>query len=113
VFGRESGSFTRAVLSFETMLSDAREVPAAVRRPLWAAELGIDLPCDVQGVRRAFRRLALSTHPDCLGGSHEAFLHAQRALEEALAAVQDAQPTSLDARFCRTQICSSRPSVYA
>lgn len=57
------------------------------RRPRWAVELGVELPCDAQAVRRAFRRRALQTHPDRPGGSHEAFIRSQQALDEALFAL--------------------------
>jgi hypothetical protein len=58
------------------------------RRPGWAVELDLTLPCDAQAARRAFRRRALQTHPDRPGGSHEAFLRSVRALDEALSAVR-------------------------
>lgn len=56
-------------------------------RPSWAAALGISVPCTERELRVAFRRLALRTHPDRPGGSHEAFLGARAALDQALAAL--------------------------
>lgn len=53
--------------------------------PAWAIALDLQLPCTVQELRRAFRKLAFRTHPDREGGSHEAFLRTQALLEEALA----------------------------
>jgi len=56
----------------------------------WVEVLGLTLPCSVADIKRAFRRLALATHPDREGGSHEAFLAAQAALRSALEAVERA-----------------------
>lgn len=64
---------------------ELRALTLGPRRPRWAAELDVDPSCGVDGLRRAFRRRALETHPDRPGGSHEAFLRCQRALEEGLA----------------------------
>lgn len=110
---RESGSFTRTVISFEDMVSDIRELPAPARRPTWAEELGLDLPCDARAIKSAFRRLARRTHPDCSGGSHDAFLRAQRVLDEALAAVQETEPPPSHYRPRSPQVRAARPLIYA
>jgi len=88
---REAGSpepsrapFAEAALAFERQLG---ALPAGTRRPAWAVELDIDLPCAPEAARKAFRRRALETHPDRPGGSHEAFLRSQRALDQALSAL--------------------------
>ncbi len=70
--------------------------------PSWAASLGVTLPCTLQDLKRAFRRMALQTHPDCPGGSHEAFLRTQAIFEDALHAFEHPQPVQ-----------ESCPSVYA
>jgi hypothetical protein len=71
--------------AFERLLSALPEVaPSRVAQAPWAEALGVELPCDVDTIRRAFRRLAFRTHPDRVGGSHEAFLQAKELLEEAL-----------------------------
>jgi hypothetical protein len=44
---------------------------------------------------------AVSSHPDRAGGSHDAFLHAQDLLEEALAGVHDATAASQRALAAR------------
>jgi hypothetical protein len=62
----------------------ALPVVRSARRPAWAVELDVELPCNAQAVRRAFRRRALETHPDRPGGSHDAFLRAAQALDEGL-----------------------------
>ena len=67
--------------------NDLRDEASACPRPPWAAALEVEYPCDVSTVRKAFRRLARTTHPDA-GGSHEAFLRVQRVFAEALAAVE-------------------------
>lgn len=73
-----------AVEAFERLLSSfPRLAPSLVAQAPWAEELGVELPCDVDAVKRAFRRLAFRTHPDRTGGSHAAFLHAQELLEQA------------------------------
>jgi hypothetical protein len=58
--------------------------PSAVAQAPWAGELGVELPCDIDSIKRAFRRLAFRTHPDRAGGSHAAFVRAQELLAEAL-----------------------------
>jgi hypothetical protein len=69
-------------------MNDVRAELLPMLPPLWAVELGVDFPCDVPTVRKAFRRLARTAHPDVIGGSHEAFLHAQSVLANALAGLQ-------------------------
>jgi hypothetical protein len=59
----------------------------------WAIELGVERPCSLKDITRAFRRLAFRTHPDRPGGSHESFLHAKAVFAEALAALH-AQDTN-------------------
>jgi hypothetical protein len=46
--------------------------------------LGVGTPRDLYELKRAFRRMALETHPDRPGGSHAAFLRTQALFEEAL-----------------------------
>jgi len=82
-------------------------------RPAWSEELGVDLPCDRQDIVRAFRRLAFRTHPDRAGGSHEAFLRAQRLLEEALTWLRETAPRTLAARFHQAPPPAAARSVYA
>jgi hypothetical protein len=87
----ESEPQARSSLPSRQMLQDLARDACGEGRPFplpsWAVSLGIELPCDAATVRRAFRRLARKTHPDCAGGSHEAFLKAQEVFAEALAAV--------------------------
>jgi hypothetical protein len=45
--------------------------------------LGLSLPCTREDVRRAYKRLAKTTHPD-LGGSHHAFIKLKQAHDSAL-----------------------------
>jgi hypothetical protein len=46
-------------------------------------DLGTGVPASPEALRRAFRRMALATHPDRPGGSHEAFLRTMRLYDEA------------------------------
>jgi len=45
--------------------------------------LGLPFPCSRADVRRAYKRLALKTHPD-LGGSNQAFIKLKEAHDSAL-----------------------------
>jgi DnaJ domain len=56
--------------------------------PWWASALGVSAACTVEMLKAAYRRRALSTHPDRSGGSHEAFLAAAEAYEAGLAHIQ-------------------------
>lgn len=47
------------------------------------AALGLSLPCTQSDVRRAYKRLAKTAHPD-LGGSHQAFIKLKQAHDSAL-----------------------------
>lgn len=60
----------------------------------WAAQLGLDTPCTLGDIKRAFRRLAFATHPDRPGGSHEAFLQAQAVLRKAVDAWERGETVS-------------------
>src|SRR6202142_3033467 len=77
--------FERSLRVFEGSLAALASIDGLASAAPWAQELGIDLPCTVADVKRAFRRLAFATHPDRPGGSHGAFLRAQALLDEALA----------------------------
>jgi hypothetical protein len=73
---------------------------ADLRKPSWAEELGVELPCDRHDIERAFRRLAFRVHPDRPGGSREAFLRATRLLDEGLAWLRaGTPPQAVAARF--------------
>lgn len=47
------------------------------------ATLGLSLPCTQADVRRAYKRLAKTAHPDA-GGSHQAFIKLKQAHDSAL-----------------------------
>lgn len=91
--GPAAASFEQSLRSFEAALADLP--PDVVTGPAvasWAVALGVTLPCTVQELKRAFRRLAFATHPDRPGGSHDAFLRAQAALQDALSSLRAAPP---------------------
>jgi hypothetical protein len=48
----------------------------------WLKDLKLTWPCQPADVTRAFRRLALETHPD-MGGSDAAFIKVKRAYDQA------------------------------
>jgi hypothetical protein len=81
---RAETPFEQSLRVFECALASLGSVDGFTPTTPWARELGIDTPCTVADVKRAFRRLAFATHPDRPGGSHEAFLRAQALLDEAL-----------------------------
>ena len=86
-------AFEQSLRAFEGALGALASADGFGPAAPWARELGIDLPCTVADVKRAFRRLAFATHPDRPGGSHAAFLRAQSLLDEALASPPPAART--------------------
>jgi len=76
----------------------------------WVDVLGLTLPCSVADIKRAFRRVALATHPDRPCGSHEAFLAAQAALRRALEAVEHARCARTMPMTHRNGYAAARPS---
>ena len=62
---------------------NAREKPPKMAQPRCIQALHLTWPCSQEAVKRAYRRLARSAHPDG-GGSGEAFLALQDAYEQAL-----------------------------
>lgn len=65
--------------------------------PLWARQytpgcirsLGLEMPCREEDIKRAYRQLAETMHPD-RGGDRQEFLLLQRQFEEALAFIREA-----------------------
>jgi len=102
--------FADTLRSFEDALGPGwTDVAAQAREsglPAWAAVLGVVPPCSLREVKCAFRRLALQTHPDRPGGSHDAFLEAQRVLQEAIEALERNPPARANPgieRFTRSR----------
>ena len=54
--------------------------------------LGVGVPKNIYELKRAFRRMALETHPDRPGGSHAGFLRTQALFEEALLELREPPP---------------------
>lgn len=65
--------------------------------------LGLTFPCGIDDVRRAFRRLALTTHPDRPGGSQQAFVVATAAYEDSLRLVESKARASRVAETAETR----------
>jgi hypothetical protein len=76
----------RADLTFygseEAGIRDVEE--ALTAKYAWCAVLGVRFPCSVDDIKAAYRRLALSSHPDRGGGPAE-FQSAEQAYRAALA----------------------------
>lgn len=56
------------------------------RQAGWCDVLGIEMPCSLSAVKRAYRRKVLETHPDH-GGTSQDFMAVQSAYEDALRVV--------------------------
>ncbi len=84
----EAGAGASVARSVDLDSAAAAAVAATVDpRPAWARTLGLPGPeCTVDEVKRAFRRLALETHPD-RGGASASFVAVTRAYDEAMLAV--------------------------
>ncbi|MGP0065876.1 MAG: DnaJ domain-containing protein [Isosphaeraceae bacterium] len=62
-----------------------RDVEAALTaKYAWCATLGIEFPCSADSIKAAYRRLAMTSHPDA-GGDPAEFRAIERAYREALA----------------------------
>ncbi len=79
--------FADAVAAFEQGVTRAAVAAAAREVPMWAHVLHVSPSCSERELRAAFRRRAFETHPDRARGSAGAFLEAQRALADGLAAL--------------------------
>lgn len=66
------------------------EMPAWARQftPGCIRSLGLELPCDEEDIKKAYRNLAETMHPD-RGGDRQQFMILQRQFEEALRFVRD------------------------
>jgi hypothetical protein len=80
--------------SIQTRACTASDFLRALRRgtanrrppwlPAWCVTLSLTLPCGIDEVKAAYRRLAKSAHPDT-GGNAEDFMAIERAYRDALA----------------------------
>lgn len=62
-----------------------RDVEAELTaRHAWCATLGVHFPCSAEAIKAAFRRLAITAHPDA-GGDPAAFRQVEQAYRDALA----------------------------
>lgn len=97
-FERVLASFTDRVAEAAARFSTAPSEPEGVRDLV----LGVDVPRTMAELRWAFRRMALQTHPDRPGGSHEAFLRTQALFEEAsrVLAGERSRADAVSARPC-------------
>jgi hypothetical protein len=85
----DAACFEAAVRAFEVQMAEALHSAPIIGE---AAELvlGQGQSRSMDELRRWFRRMALLTHPDRPGGSHEAFLRAQALYDEAKEALAHA-----------------------
>jgi hypothetical protein len=61
----------------------ANQPPPPRSLPAWCLKLGLTLPCRIDDVKSAYRRLARSTHPDA-GGNAKDFIAIEAAYRQAL-----------------------------
>ena len=70
------------------------QAPRGAAFPTCFQHLGLAWPCTPSDVRRAFRALAKTTHPD-QGGTHEGFIALKTAYDETLEMAQHSPSPSL------------------
>ncbi len=99
---RQEGRFRRRharreLFFYASEQEGIRDVEAALTaKYAWCATLGVKFPCSVDSIKSAYRRLAVTSHPDA-GGDPEEFRTVERAYREALAyfaQADDAMPPS-------------------
>ena len=69
------------------------EIPSWARQhtPGCIRSLGLEMPCQEEDIKRAYRRLAETMHPD-RGGDRQEFMLLQRQFEEALQFIREEDP---------------------
>jgi hypothetical protein len=84
--GRFRCGRTHPGLTFYASEEDGiRDVEAALTaKYAWCAELGVRFPCSADSIKAAYRRLAMTSHPDA-GGDPAEFRTVEQAYREALA----------------------------
>jgi DnaJ-domain-containing protein 1 len=84
--GRFRCGRTHPGLTFYASEEDGvRDVEAALTaKYAWCAKLGVRFPCSVDSIKAAYRRLAMTSHPDA-GGDAAGFRTVEQAYREALA----------------------------
>lgn len=74
----------RGIYDLQSWVAGMKALPAVVNIPSFFATLGFDhVPSNVEDVRRAYREMAKSKHPDG-GGSDDEFQALKAAYEQAL-----------------------------
>lgn len=75
----------RAMFFYASREDGIRDVEAELESlPAWCDTLGVKLPCSVDDVKAAYRRLAKESHPDA-GGDPAIFLALEQAYRDGLA----------------------------
>lgn len=77
----------RAIHAFSDQLAEAEMRGGDMNEQEREFVLGVDVPRSLGEVKRAFRRRVMETHPDCPGGSHEAFLRTKALFDAACQAL--------------------------
>jgi hypothetical protein len=100
------GAFEATLQRMEDGLSAAK-----LRDPSLA--LAGDLPSTRDALRRAFRQRAKETHPDCPGGSHDAFLEMKARFDAALGEMERATPLPVRRWSPSPPVVASSARAYA
>lgn len=72
------------VMTLKQMMEGVAELPqvSSATRPIWFDVLGVDRMCSLREAETAYRKLAVSRHPDA-GGTHTEWLELQEAITTA------------------------------
>jgi hypothetical protein len=90
-----------AVGAFEATLQRVEDDLSAARLKEPSLALAGDLPSKRDALRRAFRQRAKETHPDCPGGSHDAFVEMKARFDAALREAETATLPAVPVRRWR------------
>jgi hypothetical protein len=96
---RQEGRFLRRhggrdLIFYASEQDGIRDVEAALTaKHAWCAVLGVQFPCSADSIKTAYRRLAMTLHPDA-GGDPAEFRAVEQAYRDALAYFSQADDTT-------------------